>query len=280
MLAVPMAGLLAFNVWPLLRTVQLSLSDGNPFQGYHFSGLGHYRQLLDSDDLPRALRNTVVYAAVVLLGVPMAMVLAVLLHRPGLRGRSFYRALFFLPVVTMPVAVAMVWRFIYNGDFGLLNAALDAVGGPVRPWLADPRYALYAVAVVGIWMALGFNLIILAAGLEGIPESVTEAAMLDGAGAVARFRFITAPLLTPSIFLVTVLSVIGSLQMFDLLYVMLGKTNPALPDSKTIVYLFFEEAFVRNDRPVGAAIAVVTLLLTMTLTAAQFRLQKRWVHYA
>lgn len=280
MLAVPMAGLLAFNVWPLLRTVQLSLSDGNPFQGYRFSGLGHYRQLLDSDDLPRALRNTVVYAAVVLLGVPMAMVLAVLLHRPGLRGRSFYRALFFLPVVTMPVAVAMVWRFIYNGDFGLLNAALDAVGGPVRPWLADPRYALYAVAVVGIWMALGFNLIILAAGLEGIPESVTEAAMLDGAGAVARFRFITAPLLTPSIFLVTVLSVIGSLQMFDLLYVMLGKTNPALPDSKTIVYLFFEEAFVRNDRPVGAAIAVVTLLLTMTLTAAQFRLQKRWVHYA
>ncbi|TDD66799.1 sugar ABC transporter permease [Jiangella aurantiaca] len=280
LLAVPFAGLVIFYLWPLLRTVLLSFSEGTAFTGYTITGFGNWQRLFDGDDIWRALVNTLVYAAIVLLGVPIAMVVAALLHQRGLRGRSFYRTLYFIPVVTMPVAVAMVWRYIYNGDFGLLNEVLDAVGGPTRAWVADPDTALYAVAVVGIWMALGTNLIILAAGLEAVPQTLEEAAMLDGAGPVRRFFSVTVPLLTPSIFLVSVLSVIGSLQMFDLLFIMLGRTNPALADSKTIVYLFYEEAFVRNDRPLGAVIALVTLVVTLAVTAVQFRLQRRWVTYA
>ncbi|MBB5791329.1 carbohydrate ABC transporter permease [Jiangella mangrovi] len=280
LLAVPFAGLVIFYLWPLLRTVLLSLSEGTAFTGYTVTGFDNWRQLFEGDDVWRALVNTLVYAAIVLLGVPLAMVIAALLHQKGLRGRSFYRTLYFVPVVTMPVAVAMVWRYIYNGDFGLLNEVLDSVGGPTRAWVADPDTALYAVAVVGIWMALGTNLIILAAGLEAVPETLEEAAMLDGAGPIRRFFSVTVPLLTPSIFLVSVLSVIGSLQMFDLLFIMLGRTNPALADSKTIVYLFYEEAFVRNDRPLGAVIALVTLVVTLAVTAVQFRLQRRWVTYA
>ncbi|TDE89580.1 sugar ABC transporter permease [Occultella glacieicola] len=280
LLAVPLLGLVVFYLWPLLRTIILSVSTGNPFLGYEITGFDNWVQVLTGDELPRALLNTLVYAAVVLLGVPLAMITAVLLHQRGLRFRGLYRVLYFLPVVTMPAAVAMVWRYIYNGDFGLLNEVFAAVGLPTTAWVADPRTALFAVAVVGIWMGLGTNLIILAAGLEAIPDSVTEAAMLDGAGPVRRFASITAPLLSPSVFLVSVLSVIGSLQMFDLLFVMLGRTNPALADSKTIVYLFYEEAFVRSDRPLGAVIAIVTLVVTLIVTAIQFRLQRRWVHYA
>ncbi len=280
LLALPVLGLCVFYLWPLVRTVVLSFSDGNPFQGYALSGAGHWAAVLTGDELPRALRNTLVYAAIVLLGVPIAMVVAALLHQHGLRFRGGYRVLYFLPVVTMPVAVAMVWRYIYNGDFGLLNEAMSAVGLPTTAWVADPRTALYAVALVGIWMGLGTNLVILAAGMEAIPESVTEAAMLDGAGPVRQFVSITAPLLSPSVFLVSVLSVIGSLQVFDLIFVMLGRTNPALADTKSIVYLFYEEAFIRNDRPTGAVIALITLVVTALLTAAQFRLQRRWVHYA
>ncbi|WP_157575011.1 carbohydrate ABC transporter permease [Jiangella muralis] len=281
LLAVPFGGLVVFYLWPLLRTVLLSFSEGTAFSGYTITGLDNWQRLFENgDDIWRALLNTLVYAAIVLLGVPIAMVIAALLHQRGLRGRSFYRTLYFVPVVTMPVAVAMVWRYIYNGDFGLLNEVLDTVGGPTRAWVADPDTALYAVAVVGIWMALGTNLIILAAGLESVPQTLEEAAMLDGAGPIRRFFSVTVPLLTPSIFLVSVLSVIGSLQMFDLLFIMLGRTNPALADSKTIVYLFYEEAFVRNDRPLGAVIALVTLVVTLAVTAVQFRLQRRWVTYA
>lgn len=280
LLAVPFAGLVIFYLWPLVRTVLLSFSEGTAFTGYVVTGLANWQRVFDGGEIWRALANTLIYAAVVLLGVPIAMVLAALLHQRGLRGRSFYRTLYFVPVVTMPVAVAMVWRYIYNGDFGLLNEVLDALGGPTRAWVADPDTALYAVAIVGIWMALGTNLIILAAGLEAVPQTLEEAAMLDGAGPIRRFFSVTVPLLTPSIFLVSVLSVIGSLQMFDLLFIMLGRTNPALADSKTIVYLFYEEAFVRNDRPLGAVIALITLAVTLVATAVQFRLQRRWVTYA
>ncbi|MGS2644521.1 ABC transporter permease subunit [Streptosporangium sp. LJ11] len=279
LLAGPLLGLAVFYLWPLVSTLILSLSEGNPFRGYRIEGLGNWAQALGNPQLPRAVGNTLLYAGIVLLGVPLAMAAAALMHQSGLRGRSLYRTLYFLPVVTMPAAVAMVWRYIYNGDFGLLNQVLGFFGGPSEAWVADAGTALVAVALVGIWTTFGTNLVILAAGLDAIPASVVEAARIDGAGPVRVFRHITAPLLSPSVFLVSTLSVIGSLQMFDLLFIMMGRNNPALRDSKTIVYLFYEEAFVRNDRPLGAVIAILTLALTLVVTAVQFRLQRRWVHY-
>jgi len=280
LLALPLMGLGVFYVWPLVRTVALSFSDGTPFRGYHLSGIGHWVEALSGGELGRALLNTLMYAAIVLLGVPLAMIIAAMLHQRGLRFRSGYRVFYFLPVVTMPVAVAMVWRYIYNGDFGLLNAILQPLGLPATAWVADPKTALVAVAIVGIWMSLGTNIVILAAGMEAIPEEVTEAAMMDGAGPIRRFISVTAPLLSPSVFLVCVLSVISSLQVFDVIFVMLGRMNPALGSVKSIVYLFYEAAFVRNDRPTGAVIALITLVVTALLTFIQFRLQNRWVHYA
>jgi len=279
-MALPVLGLIVFYLWPLVRTIILSFSDGSPFIGYHLSGFESWSKVLHDPTLFTSLRNTLVYAVIVLLGVPIAMLIAVLLHQKGLRFRGFYRVLYFLPVVTMPAAVAMVWRYIYNGDFGLLNTFLGWFGIEGRAWVADPHTALVAVAIVGIWTSLGTNLVILAAGLEAIPAEVLEAARLDGAGSGKLFTKVIAPLMSPSVFLLSILSVIGSLQVFDLIFVMLGRTNPALGNTRSIVYFFYEEAFVRSDRPAGAVIALITLIVTGILTLIQFRLQKRWVHYA
>lgn len=272
-------GLLLLYVWPFLTTLMDSFQDVPAFGPATFVGLDNYTNLVNDKEFWKAFGNSALYTAIVLLGVPIAIVLAALIEQVG-RGRAIYRVLFFLPVVTLPVAIGMVWRFIYNGDFGLLNTVLSWFGVQGEFWVADPRFTIYAFGVVGIWMGLGINLIILGAGLQAIPKAVYEASALDGAGRVRQFFRITVPLLSPSIFFVTVLTVIGALQMFDLLFIMLrGVNNTALADSKTIVYLFYEKAFVQFHQGYGAAIAIVLLMVIMIATALQFRLQKSWVFY-
>lgn len=280
-------GLAVFYLWPVLQTAYLSFTHSGPFGGpATFTGLDNYRQLVADPEVRQALVNTLTYTALGLVGIPVAIVLAALLSRPGLRGVAVYRTLFFVPVVTTPVAVAMIWRWLYNGDFGIINYLLSLVGLRGPHWIADQHTALYAMVVVGIWMSLGYNLVIFLAGIRTIPRHYYEAAQIDGAGPVAQFSRITLPLLSPSIFFISVVSVIGSLQLFDLVYVLVGgagqsaRTNPAFPRTETIVYLFYDKAFQTNDKGYGAAIAMVLLLLIVALTALQFRLQRRWVHYA
>jgi multiple sugar transport system permease protein len=278
MVAPATIGLGVLYLWPLIGTLYLSFTKTGPFGGETWIGAGNYQELAQDANLLDSIANSLSYTGIVLLGVPLAVVLAALMNQVR-RGRALYRVIYFVPVVTLPVAIGMVWRFIYNGDFGLLNYLLGAVGLPQRYWVSDPDYALLALAVVGIWMSLGTNMIILSAGLTAVPKEMYEAAELDGAGPVRQFFRITVPMLTPSIFFVTVLSVISALQMFDVLFVMLGGNNPALGESRTIVYLFYQKAFVENDRGYAAAIAGVLLVIIMLATAVQFRLQKRWVFY-
>jgi len=195
-----------------------------------------------------------------------------------LRFASVYRVLYFLPYVAMPTAVAMVWRIIYNGDFGILNWVLALVGIDGPYWISTPGAAIVAVALVGLWSSLGFALIVLAAGLKNIPPELYEASELDGATPSRQFRAITVPLLSPSIFFVLIVTVIASFQLFDLLYAILGSTNPVLPKSMSLVYLFYSEGFVKNDKGYAAAVAMVIFLIIGLATLVQFRLQRKWVH--
>ena len=181
--------------------------------------------------------------------------------------------------MTLPVAVAWVWRLIYNGDFGVLNAVLGLVGIQGTSWLANGSTALVAVSIVGAWMSLGYPVILFVAALQGVPEELHEAAELDGASPIRRFFSVTIPLVSPTIFFVTVLTVIGALQMFDLIFVMIGVASPVIPQTETIIYLFYKTAFVDNNRGLAAAIVVCLMVVIMLLTAVQFRLQRRWVHY-
>ena len=272
-------GVLLFYIWPILNTVYLSFTTSKPFGGSEWSGLGNYGALVKDPDLGLALVNTIGYTAIVLLGVPIAIVLASLINLPGLRFANFYRVLFFMPYVAMPVAVALVWRMIYNGNFGLLNWFLSRFGVEGPFWTSTPGFAIIAVGVVGLWSSLGFSMIILGAGLKNISSEVYEAAALDGAGTWRQFRSITVPLLSPSIFFVTIITVIGGFQLFDLLFAMMGEGNPAITQSQSLVYIFYNQAFIYRYQGYASAIAIFILVLIGIVTFVQFRMQRRWVHY-
>jgi len=273
-----LGGIGLFYLWPIIQTAYFSFTEWGVFGGNTWSGLDNYVRLFADPQLYSALGNTLLYTVVVLLGIPIAVYLASLLNTPGLRFASFYRVLFFLPYVAMPTAVAMVWRIIFNGDFGILNYVLSLVGIDGPYWTSTPGFAMLAVAIVGLWSSLGFSMIILAAGLKNIPPELYEAAELDGATPWRRFTSVTVPLLTPSIFFVLIITTISSFQLFDLLYALLGSSNPVLPKSMSLVYFFYSQGFVSNDKGYAAAIAMVIFLIIGVVTVVQFRLQKRWVN--
>ncbi|GAB3801258.1 sugar ABC transporter permease [Humibacter antri] len=272
-------GVAVFYLWPILKTFYLSFTTVGVFGGSTFTGLANYVELFTDPQILRSILNTAIYTVIVLLGIPIAVGLASLIERPGMRFRTLYRTLYFIPYVTMPAAVGIVWRLIFNGDFGPVNWLLSLVGIKGPYWLATPGFALVAVAIVGLWMSLGFNLIIISAGLREIPQELYEAAQVDGASRFRQFRSITVPLLTPSIFFVTIMTVVNGFQLFDLLYVMLGKSNLAMPQTQSIVYIFYNEAFIQNNQGYACAIGILILAIIAVLTAVQFRLQRKWVNY-
>lgn len=272
-------GLGIFSLWPIFRTFYFSFTQWGAFGGHTWSGLTNYRTLVSDPEVLHALRNTVVFAALSLLSVPIGIVVSALLNRPGLRGLSVYRTFYFIPVITLPAAVSLMWKFVYNGDYGPINQVLGAFGVQGPHWTSNPSTALYSVAVVAIWSSVGYNMVLLLAGMQTIPRQYYEAAEIDGAGRIRQFFTITVPLLSPTIFFVTVIGVINALQAFDLIYVMIGKNNPALADSETIVYLFYDKAFVQSNGGYAAAIAFLLLGVIIVFTGCQFWLQKKWVHY-
>ncbi|MBP1301636.1 MULTISPECIES: carbohydrate ABC transporter permease [unclassified Curtobacterium] len=270
-------GVGTFFIWPILQTFWYSFTSWGVFGGATFTGLANYGRLLTDPQLYQSLVNTIVYTVIVLLGIPIAVWLASLLNTPGLRFAQFYRVLFFLPYVAMPAAIALVWRIMYNGDFGIVNWFLGLVGIDGPYWISTPGFALVAVSLVGLWSSLGFSMIILGAGLKDIPPELYEAAELDGASRWRQFHALTVPLLTPSIFFVLVVTTISSFQLFDLLYAILGSTNPVIPKTMSLVFYFYNAGFIDNDKGFAAAIAMVIFVLIGIITVVQFRVQRKWV---
>lgn len=276
-----LAGVAVFYYYPIVANAWTSLTTSSAFgNNSRFVGTENYAALFASGELGSALGNTVLYTLFVLLGIPIAVVISSLISLPGLRFAGFYRALFFMPYLAMPMAIAQVFRLVFNGDFGLVNQGLRALGIDNTPyWLTTPGFALFTVAVFGLWASIGFNVIILSAGLKGIPRELYEAASLDGAGAVRQFFSVTVPLLTPSIFFLTIIQTINGFQLFDALFAMMGWTNPALPQTRSLVYLFYHQGFIVNAKGMAAAVAMVILVLVAAVTVIQFLGQRRWVHY-
>lgn len=272
-------GLGVFYLWPAIGTLFTSFTKTGPFGGWTWTGIDNYLEVFGSTQVARALLNTLVYSCIVLISVPLALVIAALLATRGLRNVWLFRLAYFLPVVTLPVAIGWIWRLLYNGDFGPLNAALSFLGLPARSWLADGSTALVAISIVGIWMSIGYPIVLFTAALQNVPEELHEAAALDGAGPVRRFFNVTVPMVSPTIFFVIVLTLIGTLQMFDLIFVMIGDRSPVRYETQTIIYLFYKSAFIDNQRGLGSAIVVCLMVIIMLLTYVQFRLQKKWVHY-
>lgn len=223
----------------------------------------------------QSVLNTFKYAIVeVPFSIAISLVLAVLLNRK-MKGVSTYRTIFFLPMVAAPAAVAMVWRWLFNTEFGLLN---HVFGGNVQ-WISDPKIAVFSIAVIGIWSIIGYNMVLFLAGLQEIPRDYYEAADIDGANGIEQFFNITVPLLSPTIFFVSITRIIGGLQVFDLIFMVMDKNNPALYKTQSIVYLFYQNSFVENNKGYGSTIVVLLIAIIMVITVFQMIAQKKWVYY-
>jgi multiple sugar transport system permease protein len=209
-------------------------------------------------------------------GIVQSLQLALAMNSP-VPGITACRAIFFVPVITSSVAVAMIWRWLYNRDFGLINTGLIALGLPAIPWLSSTAWAMPAVILMAVWKRLGYDMVIYLAGLQAIPPQLYEAAEIDGAGRWHRFWYITLPLLTPTTFFILVISIIGSFQVFDLAFVLTsgGPGNA----TNTIVMYVYNQAFQFFHMGYAAAIAWILFTVILTITLIQWRIQKRWVHY-
>lgn len=271
-----MLGLIVLNIYPIMKTIYESFFKTGAFgKGNVFIGLANYEKLVNTPDMWQSLINTFKYAIVeVPLSLGIALVLAVLLNRK-MRGRSAYRTIFFLPMVAAPAAIAMVWRWLFNSEFGLLNNAL----GTKINWISDPKIAVFSIAVIGVWSIIGYNMVLFLSGLQEIPKDYYEASNIDGANGIYQFFHITVPLLSPTIFFVAVTRIIGALQIFDLIFMVMDRNNPALNKTQSLVYLFYKYSFIENNKGLGSAVVVVLLLIIMVITVVQMRAQKKWVYY-
>lgn len=271
-----MIGLIILNIIPIFQTIYQSFFKTGDFgKGNIFIGADNYIKMFGDAEVWQAVINTFKYALIeVPFSIVIALVLAVLLNRK-IKGRAVYRTIFFLPMVAAPAAIAMVWRWLFNSEFDLLNH----VFGTKINWISDPKIAVFAIGIIGVWSIIGYNMVLFISGLQEIPGDYYEAASIDGATGVKQFFKITIPLLSPTIFFVTITRVIGGLQVFDLIYMVMDKDNPALYKAQSLVYLFYQNSFVENNKGYGSTIVVLLLAIIMLITVFQMIAQKKWVHY-
>jgi multiple sugar transport system permease protein len=276
-IAPQLIGVLAFSLFPVGYAFVLSVMKWDGLGEREFVGLQNFRDQFADSNFRGALSHTVIYTLIAVPGsVALSLLLALAVNH--VKGKSIYRTIFFLPTITSSVAVSMVWLWMLNGDFGLINVYLrDWFSLDPPNWLVNTTWVIPTVALVSIWASLGFNMVIFLAGLQGIPTSYLEAAQIDGASRWRQFWNITLPLLSPTTFFVTIISIIASFQVFDMIYVMTGG-GPGNASS-TMVFHIYELAFVDFTFGLSAAAAVVLFAIIMVATLFQFWGQRRWVHY-
>jgi len=276
-------GFLVFTAFPVVAALSLSLFRWDLLTPPVYVGLGNFQELWRDAQFRRVVWNTAWFTfGTVPARVALSLLLAVALNQ-RIRGIVFYRTVYFLPVVSSLVATALVWQWIFNGNFGLLNSTIRAVGDAfglaLNPpdWLNSTRWAMPAVMILNIWKNVGFTTIIYLAGLQGIPQELYEAAEVDGAGALDRFRHVTIPMISSTTFFVLIMSFIWAFQVFDEAFIM-TQGGPAFATT-TMVYYVYLNAFRWFRMGKAAAVAWVLFVIIFLFTLLQMRYQRRWVHY-
>jgi multiple sugar transport system permease protein len=258
-----------FVLVPAVWGIGLSFTRYDAIAPARFAGLANYRRLLGDPMVALTLQKTALYVVLTLpVGLALALAIALALHAKWFRGKSFVRGLYFLPNVTSLAAVAFVWQWMLNPEFGLLNAGLRLSHLPVLGWLSDPKLAMPSIAGVSIWQGLGFTILVYLSGLRGIPDEVYEAATIDGAAGWSIFRSITWPLLTPTTMFLTVMGVIGGFQVFQSVYIMTG--GGPLDATRVFLFYLWQSAFQNLELGYASALAVLLFAIVMLLTAIQW----------
>jgi len=276
-LAPTLIGLLLGSLGPVAAVIVISFADWDVLTPPTFAGLDNYQRLITDTTFSKALSNTAYYFTLMVPTTTMLALLLALLMNQKLRAITWYRTVYFLPVVTSTVAVALVWSWIYAKDFGLLNFFLKSFGLEPVAWLSSARWAMPAISIMAVWGNLGQGMIIFLAGLQAIPQSYYEAAEVDGANSWQKFFRITLPLITPSLFFYFIITMIDAFQVFEQIYVM----SEGRPTNNTItmVYYIYRNAFRNFKMGYASTQAIVLFAIIMVLTLIYWRSQEKWVIY-
>jgi ABC-type sugar transport system permease subunit len=257
-----------FMFVPILLAFYISLNEWTLIGYPTFVGLGNYLDMLEDSEFLRAFYNTGVYTVgTVPTSIALGLAVAVGLNLK-LPGRTLLRSIFFVPVIISLVAVALIAGWIFNDNYGIINAALNAVGIGSVPWLSSSKWAMTSLVIATLWIRLGFNMVVYLAALQSIPAELYDAARVDGAAAWKRFRHITWPLLGPTTFLLVIINIIYSLHVFDLIYVMTGG-GPGFSTTVLVQYIY-QMAFTEGQMGYASAIGVVLYLLLLVFTVFQW----------
>lgn len=270
--------LIAFVVAPMIQAAWSSLHQWNLISDPVWVGLRNYQQLLTDPETGAAFWHTFMYVLGVLpLTLVGGLLLALALNR-AFRGRNLLRGVYFLPVVTSWIAVAIVWRWLLNPSVGVVNNVLATVGIDGPGWWTDPAWAMPSIILASAWKDLGFVMVLLLAGLQTIPTDVNEAALLDGAGWWRRLWSVTLPLLSPQLFFVTIISLINGFQVFDQVYAMTGG-GPA-GASEVVVQRIYDLTFRYSQAGLASALSMLLFVVILVVTLIQIRGERKWVNYA
>ena len=272
-------GFAIFILYPLVESLRISFYEYSILGDSYYVELDNYSRLLSDSRLRKTYGNTIVFTGfAVFLNAGIGLLLAVFLNRrmPVLM-RNFYRSAFFFPILIAHTYIAVIWQYLYHQDTGVINYYLAFLGIDPIPWLSHPAWAMAAVIIMDVWKNAGFAMLVFLAGLQSIPREYYEAAQLDGANERQLFSRITIPLLSPSIFFILVIFMIGALQVFDTIIVL---TDGGPGDAtRSVVMYIYQQAFQRLDFGYAAAISWTLFLVIMAVTLVQFLVSRRWVHY-
>lgn len=279
MIAPLMAGVIVFFIGAFFQNVYYSFTNKSSFGVAKIIGFENYIKLFQDEAFYRAFLNTILYVIICVPSVVVLSVLLAVLLNSRVKGIGTFRVCIFLPAVTLPAAIGLLWKWLMNYKFGIFNEILGRFGISPIAWLSDSSVVLLSISLVFIWASVAYQVIVLLAGLQGIPLCYKEAAEIDGANSVQKFFKITLPLLSPSIFFVCVTTVINVFQIFDFIYLMIPQGSSGTEASRSLVTYFFEQSFVRFHKGYGAAISLMLFLLILAITAIQMVCQKKLVFY-
>lgn len=271
--AVPVTGFLVFTLYPLCFSVYASLTSWNGISEMTFIGLDNYSRMLADPYFRQAMGNTAFYMIGIPIGLLISLTLALALNRK-MRGLTFFRTVYYLPVISSIAAVAIMWQWALNGDFGLINQALALVGIDGPSWLMNKDTVKPALVLMSVWKGLGYSMLLYLAAIQSVPRSLYEAAAIDGAGSLARFRSITLPMVRPVTFFLVVTSIIGGSQIFVEINIMTPTGGPEF-GSASIVWYIWRQAFDNWQMGYASAMSVTLGLVVLVVTAIQFRLNAR-----
>ncbi len=273
-------GFVVFTAGPMVASAVLSFTDYSIIQTTHNVGFDNYQQLFHDPKVRTALRVTLIYTAMVVPAhLILSLALAMLLARVG-RAAGFFRTVFYLPVMTPAVAIGILYLFLFNGDYGLINGALEHLGIHGPYWQTDPSWVKPSLVIMHLW-SVGASVVILLAALVGVPRHLYEATAMDGAGKWRQFRDVTVPMISPALFFIAIINTIAALQTFDQVYTAFFNPNTPFGTDATLFYVIylFQQAFQFFHMGYASALAWLLFGLIMIVTAVQILASRRFVYY-